>query len=304
MSVGAVEYVYVAATDGSSRQHDEDENDSMRTRRSRWQKLLLAGLTVIGALALGLVLAVLTGNSSDVDSSITTFDVDSITPVATRVPSVIALTPSTTVSAPTPTALPPATETPAPIDPETTPTLELTEDVFIRETFDEPSPKFPSRETATSSVGTVDQRYQFKLNGQTLIGASLPLPGENYRLSVDIAIVQGGAGIVFLFSEPATWYHIILSPDGAYAIVRQENGVATSVVDWTPSPALQRTPGATNRLQIERRGGLITFFANDELLTEFTVPEGQFNPQFGLVLTSRTGQGEASFDNLLGERLQ
>ncbi len=275
----------------------------MGTSRSRWRKLSLAGLAVIGALALGFVLAALSSDGSN-DESIATFDADRITPIATEEPSEIALAPTPTVSPPTPTSLPLTTETASPSIAEATTTSEPTEEVFIRETFDEPSPKFPSRETATWSVGTVDQRYQFKLNGQPLIGASLPLPGENYRLSVDIAVVQGGAGIVFLFSEPATSYHIILSPDGAYSIERREDGTSTIVVDWTPSPALQRTPGATNRLQIERRGALITFSANDQLLTEFTVPEGQFNPQFGLVLTSRSGQGEASFDNLLGERLQ
>ncbi len=275
----------------------------MHIVRSRRKELTLVGLTVVGALVLGIATASLTGgNAPGADVQITTFNSNTVSPATTETSTEIGEVATEPAVSAMETPTPSVTATPVPVAAETTATAPR-EELFVQETFDAPAPAFPSRETTRWSVGYVDQRYQFKLNGQTLIGASLALPAENYRLGVDVAVSQGGAGLAFLISQPATRYHIIVSPDGAYAIERLDNNVATKIVDWTPSPALQKKPGATNRLQLERHGDTIRFFANDQLLTDFTVPAGQFEPQFGLVLTSRTGQGEASFDNLLGERL-
>lgn len=279
----------------------------MRFRRSRWSRLSLVGLVVLGSLALGLFIANLSvGGNPSGNIRVATTDAGSAAPAATDVASTALPQP-----APVDTALLPRPEdVPAESQPgltplESTAPLILEGDVFIQEEFASPNPtNFPTRETDTWSVGTVNERYQFKLNGQTLIGASFGLPVENYRLSVDIAVVEGGAGVVFLVREPATSYHIILTADGAYAIERRDNDEVTRLVDWTESPALQRSTGATNRLRIERRGDVITFFADDQVLTDFTVPEGQFDRQFGLVLTSRRGTGLATFDNLLGEELR
>ncbi len=275
----------------------------MHRVRSRRRELTLVALTVVGALVLGFATATLTGGDAPgADVQITTFDADTVAPAVTETVADISAAAPVTATAATVTPSPAKTATPVPIVTETAPSTP-TADVFIQETFDVPALAFPERETTRWSVGYVDQRYQFKLNGQTLIGASLALPAENYRLGVDIAVTEGGAGIVFLFSQPATRYHVIFSPDGMYSIERLDNNVVTKIVDWTASPALQKTPGATNRLEIERSGGTVRFFANDQLLTDFTVPAGEFEPQFGLVLTSGQGQGEATFDNLLGERL-
>ncbi len=276
----------------------------MHRVRSRRRELALVGLTVAGALVLGFATAILTGGDAPgADVQITTFDADTVSQAATETATDISEEASVTAAAPWVTQSPATTTTRVPAVTETAPATP-TADVFIQETFDSPAPDFPARETARWSVGYVDQRYQFKLNGQTLIGASLALPVENYRLGVDIAVTEGGAGIVFLFSQPATRYHVIFSPHGTYSIERLDNNVVTKIVDWTASPALRKTPGATNRLQVERRGGTFSFFANDQLLlADFIVPPGEFEPQFGLVLTSGKGQGEATFDNLLGERL-
>lgn len=275
----------------------------MHIVRSKRRELALVSLTVAGALILGFVTArLIVGDVPTGDASITTFGADSVSPVATETTSETSTSSSATAMPLAAIPSPLTTVTPTPVVTEmASPTS--TKEVFVQETFDSPTPNFPSRETPRWTVSYVDQRYQFKLNGQTLIGASLSLPVENYRIGVDIAVVEGGAGIVFLFSQPASRYHILFSPDGAYTVERRDDSAATTIVDWTPSPALQNTPGATNRLEIERRGGIIRFFANGQLLTDLAVPAGQFEPQFGLVLTSRKGQGEATFDNLLGERL-
>ncbi|HEY0606437.1 MAG TPA: hypothetical protein VGD58_26170 [Herpetosiphonaceae bacterium] len=279
----------------------------MRLNHSRRFQIAMVGLTIVCALVAGYITAVIAGgggrSSDGTGSNLPTLNLDTTAEAETAGP--IALeqveTPEATVEPePSPTQRP-------------TPTTQSTPEpqqalVFIDETFDGAAEGWPTDQTETWSAGLVDGRYQLKLNGQTSIGFTTPTPAENYRLSVDLSVSQGGAGLVFLFTEPATSYRIIVS-EGAFAIERQEGNattqenVITKIVDWTESQALQNEPGAVNRLTIERRGEKVYFFANEQSLSEFSVPPGPFVNRYGFVLTSRSGQGEASFDNLRGEEL-
>jgi hypothetical protein len=273
----------------------------------------MIGLTIVCALVAGYLTGIVAGGGAlsptGVSATLPTIGVDETVvvdatsepaPSATAVPQRTA-TPTvspTRAASPTPTVSPTATSTAQP-----QPT------VFIQETFDTAANGWPTGETETWSAGYADQRYQLKLSGQTSIGFTTELPADNYRLSVDVAVSGGGAGVVFLFAEPATTYRIIVAADGAYALERQEGNattnenIVTKIIDWTESPALLKTPGAANRLMIERQGQKIRFMANDQPLTDFTVPPGPFVNRYGFVLTARDGQGAATFDNLRGERL-
>ncbi len=86
-------------------------------------------------------------------------------------------------------------------------------------------------------------------------------------------------------------------------MLNRTSNTVTKVVDWTASAALQRGTDAVNRLRVERQDSTVTFFANDQLLTTFSVPAGKVTNQYGFVLTSEAGLGAATFDNLVGERL-
>ncbi|HEX6291998.1 MAG TPA: hypothetical protein VFZ66_22620 [Herpetosiphonaceae bacterium] len=279
----------------------------MRLKNSRWLQLALVGLTIVCALAVGYLTGALVGGGSpsrtQAYANLPTIDAA----VTVEANATDEATPGVTATV-EPTAAP--TEAPTPTTEQPTSSAAPAQpDTFIEDSFDTAAHGWPSGETETWSAGVVDQRYQLRLNGQTSIGFTTPLPAENYRLGVDVAVEQGGAGLVFLFAEPATSYRIILSPDGGYAIERQEGSatteenVVTRIVDWTDSAALQDTPGAANRLTIERQGQAIRFIVNDQPLTEFAVPPGPFVNRYGFVLTSRSGQGFATFDNLRGERL-
>jgi hypothetical protein len=280
----------------------------MRSHNSRRFQGAMVALTIVCALALGYLTGAIAGGgvgsrsttpaplpqivaqaTADTETTITA------EPSRTSTPEIRA----TPTASPTKTAMPTATSTAQPEQPE----------VFIEDTFDTEANSWPTGATETWAAGYVDQRYQLKLNGQTSIGFTTPIPAENYRLGIDVVVTEGGAGVVFLFAEPATSYRIIISAQGAYAIERQEGNattkenIVTKIIDWTDHAALRTTAGATNRLTIEREGERIRFTANDQVLTEFAVPPGPFVNRYGFVLTSRTGQGEASFDNLRGERL-
>lgn len=279
----------------------------MRLDHSRKFQIAMVGLTIVCALVAGYITAVIAGGgigqSVGTDSNLPTLNLDATAEAETASPIALDLaqTPATTVE-----PRPSPTQSPTPTT-ESTPTPQQAV-VFIDETFDGAANGWPTDQTETWSAGLVDGRYQLKLNGQTSIGFTTPTPADNYRLSVDLAVAQGGAGLVFLFTEPATSYRIIVS-EGAFAIERQEGNattqenVITKIVDWTESEALQSEPGAVNRLTVERQGEQVYFFANDQPLSEFAIPPGPFVNRYGFVLTSRSGQGEATFDNLRGEEL-
>ena len=284
----------------------------MRSNNSRWFQVAMVALTIVCALGLGYLTGAIAGGGVASRSTTTTLPQLDVGAATEETATLIALEPSDT-STPEATAKPTATATPRATATATATATSTAvappPDIFIEDTFATEVNGWPTGETETWTAGYVDQRYQLKLNGQTSIGFTTALPAEEYRLGIDVAVTEGAAGVVFLFAEPATSYRIILSGDGAYAIERQEGNattqenIVTKIIDWTEHPALKKTAGETNRLTIEREGERIRFTANDQVLTEFAVPPGPFVNRYGFVLTSRTGQGQATFDNLRGERL-
>ncbi len=161
---------------------------------------------------------------------------------------------------------------------------------------------WPTRQTNTASQRYTDGQYRVVLMGQPSIGVSSRLPAADYRLSVDIALEQGVAGLVFLAAEPTVLYRIMFDRERGYAIERVStvtNQVAL-VADWTTSTAVQSTP---LQVRIERRGDTLQFFANDQPLTIFPVPDGDVTNHVGVALADASGQGQAAFTNLVVEQL-
>lgn len=149
-------------------------------------------------------------------------------------------------------------------------------------------------------MGYADEQYQLVLTGQPNVGIASVLPADSYRTSIDVTLGQGEAGVVFLATEPATFYRVMINTEGAYAIQSLRNDQVRNIVAWTDSPALN---GTTTRLRIERQGTTVQFSANDQPLTTFTVPDGPGSNQIGVALASDTDQGQATFSNLVVEKL-
>ncbi len=273
----------------------------MSGRRGSFIQLGLAALLIAVATGVGYVIGGGIDRRSAVDLAAvelpTGFPAETVTPIArTATPALTALPTHTATPALVPTTTP--TNTPTALPDDST--------IFIRDDFSTTVYGWPQEETDTWSAGYEDGQYVLRLYGRTSVGFTTALPADNYRLSVDIAVAQGGAGLVFLFAEPRTTYRFVITPDGAYSIERsvqqQQESVVTKVIDWMPHPALTRD-GSVNRLQIERRGNQIRFLAGGEEITTFAVPEGETVNRYGFVITARSGEAEARFDNLLGERL-
>ncbi len=162
---------------------------------------------------------------------------------------------------------------------------------------------WPTRETNTAGMRSEADRYQLTLNGQPSVSVASVIPADNYRLSIDVTLVAGEAGVIFLAAEPATFYRIMFNTEGAYTIQQvQQNSTtaATTVVDWTTSPALL---GKEHRVRIERQDNMVEFFANDQSLTTFVLPPGPSTNQAGVALAATSAQGRATFTTLVVERL-
>lgn len=204
--------------------------------------------------------------------------------------------PATSVapSEPTPTL-------PTPVPPVLTPRSAR---VLVDETFDRPDGSWLVRNDESWSAVMRDGRYLLSLNGQTNLGISRALPAGDYRISLTLTMEAGGAGAIFLAAEPATFYRLLLTPDGAFAVqvIEEDTQLVSNLIDWTASDALAQG-GARNQVRIERTGDTLAFYANDLPLATLAVPDGLVHNQVGVALASRQGQAAAAFDDLRAEQL-
>ncbi len=129
------------------------------------------------------------------------------------------------------------------------------------------------------------------------------LPADQYRLGITMALENGQAGVIFLAVEPISFYRIMIDTEGAYTIQRahQNNDDVSTIVDWTASTALQSSEDI--RIQIQRQGDTIQFFANDQPLTTIDVPDSRVTNQVGVVLTDSSERGQVTFTDLVVEQL-
>lgn len=177
-------------------------------------------------------------------------------------------------------------------------------DRFVDERFGSTATGWIDRADDTWSAQYVDGGYRLALNGQPSMNIAWPAPATDFRLSVDLTIAQGQAGIVFLAQKPATFYRIVLSDDGQYAIQVQQGEELRTVASWTTSEAIPRSPGTPLQLRVERVDRRVEFWVNNQSLRAWTIPPGEFVSHYGVAVASPEQQAEATFDNLVGETLQ
>lgn len=211
---------------------------------------------------------------------------------------------------------PPAQETPPPAEAASAPTAQASEatapsvaDVrykrYLEDSFDSSSSGWPVRNTPTSSTAYITGTYQLTLYGQRAIVISAPIDADVYKIQADVILKEGTGGLTFLSGQPATYYRVLISTSGTFAVQKQEGTErVTDIVAWAPSPAIEQGTNAVNRLQIERRNDQIAVSANDQLLTLMELNTADATGQFGFVLASETGLGTALFDNLVVDRAE
>lgn len=207
------------------------------------------------------------------------------------------------LDAPTPTALvtatPAAEATPVATEPAPTPagdavllfddfsnprrsTLREEEDEISRSAFDAGAFLIEVKEAETLAWALADGAY-----GDVIVEADSAVePGSE--------IVA--AGLVFHYQNSRNFYLFSVSSDGYYALEILADDEWQTLIDWTPSDAID---AARNSLRVEMKGDRIAMLVNGELL-EVTEDATLSGGDAGLAVSSfEASQVTIRFDNLL-----
>jgi hypothetical protein len=170
-----------------------------------------------------------------------------------------------------------------------------------RETFDSAS-SWPAQEQPGWGSGYEGGRYWLKLDGQQTVSYRIPLDATEFRISADVQVRGGYAGLLFLASAPDILYRFQIDSAGRYRLARRQGGDVTALIDWTAADALKPGSDAVNQIEVRRVEDDITLFANDTRLATYPLPAGtQFQTIVGMTLDAiaRDTATMAYFDNLV-----
>jgi hypothetical protein len=211
---------------------------------------------------------------------------------------------TSTADAPT---RPPATPTPEPTsapEPTSLPTTPTPVDGWLiqsSETFERPS-SWPAKQDQGWASGYQQGQYFLKLEGQQTISYRVPLDSTEFRISADVSVSDGYAGLVFLSSASNDLYRFQVDSAGRYRLARRQGADVTALIDWTAAAALKSGSEAVNQIEVRRVADEITLYANETKLATYTLPAGAaLQPQVGLTLDAlaRDKIAQAFFDNLV-----
>jgi hypothetical protein len=204
---------------------------------------------------------------------------------------------------PSATALPSPTPRPTPTPASLPATLAPVDGWLLRssETFERVS-TWPAQEQPGWASGYEDGRYKLKLDGQQTISYRIPLDSSEFRISVDVQVADGYAGIVFLANEAGALYRFQIDDAGRYRLSRRQGAGITPLLDWSASDALKRGPGAVNQIEVRRVENELSLYANQVKMAVFTLPaDAKLQAQVGMTLdaVARDRVALAYFDNLV-----
>lgn len=173
--------------------------------------------------------------------------------------------------------------------------------VLLAERFDRASAGWPELLRPSWHSRYHDGGYELALDSRPSFSYSAPLPARDFRLSADVRIGQGQAGLFFLLGRPNDFYRFLIDRQGRYRLEWQQVGHAVPLLDWAASAAL-RQGDTTNQLAAQRDGDRVTLYANGVQLATYALPPGTtLEPRVGLALDAPEGQlaARAWFDNLV-----
>lgn len=176
-------------------------------------------------------------------------------------------------------------------------------EVFVEDNFDSPASGWPVRTTGEWQANYVDGKYETRLTGDKPAGVAYPMKGQDYRISVDVEVEAGAAGMVFLYKEPSSYYWAGVAADGSFGIERIDGETVTTVAQWKLEPSIPRD-GKPVRITIERQGKLIMVIVGNAHLAHLPAPSGTWENRYGFVASPRDGLAVVRFDNLYGQRFR
>lgn len=176
---------------------------------------------------------------------------------------------------------------------------------------------FSSREDSLLDVGqNTVSRYSFKDGEYLMTGKTAGLLiwsmlegdyGHERDLAVEVEATMResniAAGIIFRYQNESNFYLFNIANNGFYDLELVQDGVWTSLIDWTPTPAMvaqpeQASEPTTNTLRVELRGPEIALFVNNTWL-ETTIDSTFAHGNIALVVNTFDEEDVTiRFDNL------
>lgn len=127
-----------------------------------------------------------------------------------------------------------------------------------------------------------------------------PSPDFYYAVTVHLgdAPADLAYGPLFDVRDGGNLYYFKVSQLGQFALYLRANNAFTALIAETATTALDTGPQATNRLAVERSGGLARLYANDQRLAEVPLPAA--GGGIGLAAELFSGQSATlSFDDVV-----
>ncbi|HEX7917779.1 MAG TPA: hypothetical protein VF454_00170 [Gemmatimonadales bacterium] len=88
-----------------------------------------------------------------------------------------------------------------------------------------------------------------------------------------------------LDSASQSYIYVLVRGDGAYLIKRRVGATVTAIVDWTPSPAVNKADSAgkaTNKIELQNTDGHLTFTINGQQVHSMDIPVAETRGIVGL----------------------
>jgi hypothetical protein len=112
---------------------------------------------------------------------------------------------------------------------------------------------------------------------------------------------DSSAALLFRYQDSSNFYVYNIAGDGRYNLEIMQNNNLTTLIDWTPSPAIKQR-GETNLIRVDMKGPSITLYVNDTKLEE-TSDSTFLKGQMALAAnTFDQGGAKVVFDNLVVEK--
>jgi len=173
--------------------------------------------------------------------------------------------------------------------------------VRSQETFDKVS-TWPANQQTGWASGYENGRYWLRLDGQQTVSYRIPLDAPEFRITADIQVKDGYAGLVFLASDSNTLYRFQIDDVGRFRLGSRRGAEITSLLDWKATDDLKRGPDAVNQIEVRRVENTLELYANGIKLTTYALPTNVvLQAQVGMTLdaVARDRAALAYFDNLV-----
>jgi hypothetical protein len=110
----------------------------------------------------------------------------------------------------------------------------------------------------------------------TFTQVKAPAHPESYGMFIGGKTLDGDA---------QSYIYVLVRGDGAYMIKKRVGATVTSIVEWTPSPAVVKADSAgkaTNKIEVQATGGKLTFSINGTQVHSMEATAAETNGIIGL----------------------